>query len=198
MCRTDPCKFREGAPLLFSVSPFSALRSSPQDGSYARVNSRLSRSAALFAVGGGIAAAGFFGAGTAAAAPVTCVSPPSANDIQVEGNASCGATSADASHSSATAADSGTAVSVSESAGNTSTLATGYGTALGASRAGGTAYAGAIGGGIAHSWADNGGTTIAVAGWGSGATAEAAGVDCVGTWSLALNLSSGQFCAFGS
>ncbi|OZD10644.1 hypothetical protein CH253_00005 [Rhodococcus sp. 06-156-3C] len=158
----------------------------------------MSRAAAAFAVGGGIVAAGFAGAGVASAAPVTCVSPPSANDIQVDGYASCGATAQDASRATATATDSGTAVSVAEGAGSTSTLATGYGTALGASRAGGTAYAGAIGGGIAHSWADNGGTIIAIAGWGSGATAEAAGVDCVGQWSLALNLSSGQFCALGN
>jgi hypothetical protein len=185
--------------LFFASSSLSVLRRSPQDGSSShRFGSRMSRTAALFAVGSGIAAATFVGGGIASAAPVTCVSPPSANDIQVDGNASCGATSMDGAKSSAQATDSGTAVSVAESGGNTSTLATGYGTALGASRAGGTAYAGALGGGIAHSWADNGGTTVAIAGWGSGATAEAAGVDCVGQWSFALNLSSGQFCALGN
>lgn len=177
---------------------FSALDRSAQDGSSSRFGSRISRAAAILAVGGGVVSAGFLGSGVAGAAPVTCVSPPSANDIQVDGYASCGATSMDTSHSSATATDSGTAVSVAESGGNTSTLATGYGTALGASRAGGTSYAGALGGGIAHSWADNGATTIAIAGWGSGATAESAGVDCVGTWSLALNVASGQFCALGN
>lgn len=180
---------------MFSASSSrSILRRSPQVGS----SSRFFRAATLFAFSSSIAAAGFIGTGVASAAPVTCVSPPSANDIQIDGTASCGATALDTARASASATDSGTAVSVAESAGNTSTLATGYGTALGASRAGGTAYAGALGGGIAHSWADNGGTTIAIAGWGSGATAEAAGVDCVGQWSLALNLASGQFCAFGS
>jgi hypothetical protein len=184
---------------LFSASPsFSTLVRSAQDGSFHRIGSRITRTAALFIIGSSIATAGVLGTGVASAAPVTCVSPPSANDIQVDGTASCGATAADAARASATATDSGTAVSVAEGAGNTSTLATGYGTALGASRAGGTAYAGALGGGIAHSWADNADTTIAIAGWGSGATAEAAGVDCVGQWSLALNLSSGQFCAFGN
>ncbi|MDJ0396522.1 hypothetical protein QMK17_24790 [Rhodococcus sp. G-MC3] len=158
----------------------------------------MSRTAALFVFSGGVAAATFFGSGVASAAPVTCVSPPSANDIQVDGVASCGATAADTSHAAATATESGTAVSVAETGGTTSTLATGYGTALGASRAGGTAYAGAIGGGIAHSWAENGATTIAIAGWGSGATAEPGGVNCVGTMSLALNFASGQFCALGN
>ncbi len=182
---------------MFSASSFSVLGRSSQDGSSHRFGNRMSRTAALFAVGGGVAAATFFGSGVASAAPVTCVSPPSANDIQVDGVASCGATAADASHASATATDSGTAVSVAEGNGTTSTLATGYGTALGASRAGGTAYAGALGGGIAHSWAD-GGTTVAIAGWGSGATAEAGGVDCVGQWSFAINLASGQVCALGN
>ena len=184
---------------MFSASlPFSTLRRSPQDGSSPRFVSRISRAAALLAVGGGVTSAAFLGTGVAGAAPVTCVSPPSVNDIQVDGFASCGTKATDAARASATATDSGTAVSVAESGGNTSTLATGYGTALGASRAGGTSYAGALGGGIAHSWADNGATTIAIAGWGSGATAEQAGVDCAGTWSLAVNLASGQFCALGS
>ncbi|MET4048714.1 hypothetical protein ABIB34_001010 [Rhodococcus sp. UYP5] len=163
-----------------------------------RSASRLSRTAAVFAVSSGFVAAGFAGAGVANAAPVTCVSPPSANQILVDGTASCGATSAEGSRATATAADSGTAVSVAETGGTSTTYATGFGTALGASRAGGTSYAGAIGGGIAHSWADAGSTTIAIAGWGSGATAEAAGVDCVGPLSLALNLASGQFCILGS
>lgn len=174
------------------------LNRASKDGSSSRLGSRLSRTAALFAVGGSVAAATFLGTGVASAAPVTCVSPPAANDIRVDGNASCGATAMDASRAQASAMDSGTAVSVAEGNGNTSTLATGYGTALGASRAGGTSYAGAIGGGIAHSWADNGATTIAIAGWGSGATAEAAGVDCVGPMSFALNFASGQFCALGN
>ena len=46
--------------------------------------------------------------------------------------------------------------------------------------------------------ADEGATTVAVAGWGSGATAEAAGVDCVGPLSMALNLKTGQFCMLGN
>lgn len=181
---------------MFSASPFSTLRRSPQDGSSPRVSRIVS--AALVLAAGSVVSIGTLGVGTAVAAPVTCVSPPSANDIQVDGFASCGATSQDNARSSASASDSGTAVSVAETGGSTSTLATGYGTALGASRLGGTSYAGALGGGIAHSWAENGATTVAIAGWGSGATAESAGVDCVGTWSLAINLASGQFCALGN
>ncbi|WP_072807176.1 DUF6764 family protein [Rhodococcoides yunnanense] len=157
----------------------------------------MSRTAALFTIGTGVAAAGFLGAGTAAAAPVSCVSPPSANDIRVDGTASCGATSTGPGVADAGAAESGTAVSVTDGTGAATTYANGYGTALGASKNAGTAYAWALGGGIAHSWAD-GATTVAIAGWGSGATAEAAGVDCVGPLSLALNLTSGQFCVLGS
>lgn len=139
-----------------------------------------------------------FGTTVASAAPVSCVSPPSDNDIRVDGTASCGATSAGPGVASAGAADSGTAVSVADGSGATTTYATGFGTALGASKNAGTAYAWALGGGIAHSWADNGATTVAIAGWGSGATSDAAGVDCVGPLSLALNLSNGQFCVLGS
>ena len=53
------------------------------------------------------------------------------------------------------------------------------------------AHAYAIGGGISHSNASNGHTTISVAGWGSGATAEASGVKCVGPLSFAVNLNTG-------
>ncbi len=184
---------------MFSASSsLSSLFRSTRDESTSLIGSRISRTAALFVVGGSIAAAGIFGTGVASAAPVNCVSPPSANDIRVDGVASCGATALDVSRSSASATDSGTAVSISQDNGRTSTYATGFGTALGASRTGGTAYAGAIGGGIARSLAENGATTIAIAGWGSGATAGSAGVDCVGTMSLALNLATRQFCALGN
>jgi hypothetical protein len=184
---------------LFSASTvFSSLRRTSQESSSTRFGSRISRTAALFALGGGVAAAGFLGTGTAAAAPVSCVSPPSANDIRVDGTASCGATSTGPGVANAGAAESGTAVSVTDGPGATTTYANGFGTALGASKNAGNAYAWALGGGIAHSWADEGATTVAVAGWGSGATAEAAGVDCVGPLSMALNLKTGQFCMLGN
>ncbi|KQU59120.1 hypothetical protein ASG84_14380 [Rhodococcus sp. Leaf278] len=158
----------------------------------------MARTAAIFALGSGMTAAALMGTATASAAPVNCVSPPSANDIQVDRTASCGATSEGTGRATAGAADSGTAVSVNDGPGSTATFANGFGVALGASKNAGTAYAFALGGGIAHSWADAGQTTLAVAGWGSGATSEGRGVDCVGPLSLALNLSSGQFCVLGS
>lgn len=184
---------------MFSVSQprhSSPLASTTRTSS--RFGSRIARTAAIFALGSGMTAAALVGAGTASAAPVNCVSPPSSNDIQVEGTASCGATSNGTGRATAGAADSGTAVSVNDGPGATTTFANGFGVALGASKNAGTAYALALGGGIAHSWADAGQATLAVAGWGSGATAEGQGVDCVGPLSLALNLSSGQFCVLGS
>ncbi|WP_197914423.1 DUF6764 family protein [Rhodococcoides fascians] len=184
---------------MFSVSqPRRSSSYSSTTRSSSRFGSRIARTAAIFALGSGMTAAALVGAGTASAAPVNCVSPPSANDIQVDGTASCGATSEGTGRATAGAADSGTAVSVNDGPGATTTYANGYGVALGASKNAGTAYALALGGGIAHSWADAGQTTLAVAGWGSGATSEGQGVDCVGPLSLALNLSSGQFCVLGS
>lgn len=185
--------------MLSSVSPPrpSAVKSSSACTS-TRFGIRIVRTAAIFAVGSALTAAALTGTATASAAPVDCVSPPSANDIKVSDTASCGATSSGTGTATAGAADSGTAVSVNEGPGATSTYANGYGVALGASKNAGTAYAFALGGGIAHSWADAGQTTLAIAGWGSGATSEGNGVDCVGPLSLALNLTSGQFCVLGS
>ncbi|MFI8567878.1 DUF6764 family protein [Rhodococcus sp. NPDC078407] len=184
---------------MFSVSqPRRSFSYSSSTRTSSRFGSRIARTAAIFALGSGMTAAALVGAGTASAAPVNCVSPPSANDIQVDGTASCGATSEGTGRATAGAVDSGTAVSVNDGPGSTTTFANGFGVALGASKNAGTAYALALGGGIAHSWADAGQTTLAVAGWGSGATSEAGGVDCVGPLSLALNLSSGQFCVLGS
>ncbi|MBY4128621.1 hypothetical protein HQO83_09485 [Rhodococcus fascians] len=184
---------------MFSVSqPRRSSSHSSITRTSSRFGSRIARTAAIFALGSGMTAAALVGTGTASAAPVNCVSPPSANDIQVDGTASCGATSEGTGRATAGAADSGTAVSVNDGPGTTTTYANGFGVALGASKNAGTAYAVALGGGIAHSWADAGQTTLAVAGWGSGATAEGRGVDCVGPLSIALNLSSGQFCVLGS
>jgi hypothetical protein len=154
----------------------------------------ITRAGASLAVGiaiaGGMAVAG---SGIASAAQVGCVSPPSANDIRVIGDASCGAT-ATVGNAGATAMDSGTAVSVANG-GSANSVATGFGVALSSSRDAGAAHAYAIGGGISHSNASNGHTTISVAGWGSGATAEASGVKCVGTLSFAVNLNTGAVCA---
>ncbi len=101
---------------------------------------------------GGLAAGlALTGAGAASAAPVTCVSPPSANDIQVSETASCGAQSVGAGRSQAGAAESGTAVSVAADNGYSNSYANGFGTALGgASRGNGQAQAFALGGGIAR------------------------------------------------
>ncbi|MFD6855765.1 DUF6764 family protein [Rhodococcus sp. NPDC060086] len=137
------------------------------------------------------------GAGTASAAPVTCVSPPSENQILVSDTASCGATASGEGFARASAADSGTAVSVAESAGAAESQATGFGTALSAARDGGRSYAYALGGGLSHSWAQGPATTLSVAGWGSGATADTTGVTCVGAQSFALNTATGQWCAVG-
>lgn len=185
---------------MFSVSPSrQSFRNTSSSRVAGRFNSRIARAAAVFAIGSGLAVGGALaGTATASASPVQCVSPPSANDIRVSDNASCGATSTGPGSAAAGAADSGTAVSVNDGVGSATTYATGYGTALGASRDAGTSYALALGGGIAHSWADAGATTIAIAGWGSGATAESLGVKCVGPLSFALNLSNGQACALGN
>ncbi|MFF0817325.1 DUF6764 family protein [Rhodococcus sp. NPDC003318] len=142
------------------------------------------------AVTGGLAVAG---TGVASAARVDCVSPPSANDIRVIGDASCGATATNGGSANAGATDSGTAVSVSEG-GAADTFATGYGVALSSSKVAGQAHAYAIGGGIAHARTDNGDVTFALAGWGSGATAASAGVNCVGPLSFAVNLNTGAVC----
>ncbi|MEV8191393.1 MULTISPECIES: DUF6764 family protein [Rhodococcus] len=152
------------------------------------------RAGVLVAVG--VASAALFGGGTATAAPVTCVSPPSANDILVSDTASCGAT-AEGAFARAYAADSGTAVSVAESAGAAEAHATGFGTALSAARDGGRSFAYALGGGLSHSWAQGPATTLSVAGWGSGATADTTGVTCVGAQSFAVNTATGQWCAVG-
>lgn len=156
--------------------------------------SRVARASASIATGlaviGGLAVAG---TGVASAARVDCVSPPSANDIRVMGDASCGATATGAGAANAGATDSGTAVSVSDG-GTANTFATGFGIALSTSKVAGQAHAFAIGGGIAHARTDNGNVTFAVAGWGSGATAESAGVDCTGPLSFAVNVTTGAVC----
>ncbi|QNG21471.1 hypothetical protein G4H71_14845 [Rhodococcus triatomae] len=147
-------------------------------------------------VGLGLAAgAALVGTGVAQAAPVSCVSPPSENDIQVADTASCGAKATDGGVVHSWATDTGTAVGTANGPGSANTVATGFGTALAASNSGGNAYALALGGGIALSGAEQGATTLAVAGWGSGATANSLGVDCTGALSLAVNLQTGQFCA---
>ncbi|UYP18272.1 hypothetical protein OED52_16645 [Rhodococcus sp. Z13] len=144
----------------------------------------------------GVASAAVLGTGTAAAAPVTCVSPPSPNEILVSETASCGATATDA-FARSYAADSGTAVSVAESAGAAEAHATGFGTALSAARGGGRSFAYALGGGLSHSWAEGPAITLSVAGWGSGATADTTGVTCVGAQSFAVNTATGRWCALG-
>ena len=146
--------------------------------SSSRLGGRLARTGAVMTVGMGLAAGlALTGAGAASAAPVTCVSPPSANDIQVSETASCGAQSVGAGRSQAGAAESGTAVSVAADNGYSNSYANGFGTALGASRGNGQAQAFALGGGIARAGAN--------------------GVDCVGVLSFAVNLSNGQFCIAG-
>ncbi|MEV0947964.1 DUF6764 family protein [Rhodococcus sp. NPDC049939] len=178
-----------------------AVSSSAVSATLARVSSllgrRLVRVGAATALGVSIAAGiSVAGGGVAAAAPVMCVSPPSDNDIQVSDTASCGAKATDAGFARASAMDSGTAVSVSNGEGSsTTTFANGYGTSLGTSTRSGQAYAISLGGGIARSAAVDGATTVAIAGWGSGATVDPTGVDCVGALSLAFDLSTGQFCA---
>ncbi|MCQ4120802.1 DUF6764 family protein [Rhodococcus tibetensis] len=157
---------------------------------------RLARAGAAMVVGLGVAAGlSVAGSGVAGAAPVTCVSPPSVNDIQVSDTASCGAKATEAGVARATAMESGTAVSVADGHGSTTTYANGFGTSLGASTGSGQAYAVSLGGGIARSGAADGTTTVAIAGWGSGASSDANGVDCVGALSLAFNLNTGQVCA---
>lgn len=156
---------------------------------------RAAQAAAALAVG--VASVVVFGSGAAAAAPVTCVSPPSDNEILVSDEASCGATSSDGGSARAHAEDSGTAVSVAETGGASESHATGFGTALSAARDGGRSFAYAIGGGLSHSWALGPATTLSVAGWGSGATADTTGVTCVGPQSFAVNTVTGQWCALG-
>ncbi|AOW93268.1 hypothetical protein BFN03_13070 [Rhodococcus sp. WMMA185] len=158
---------------------------------------RLARAGAVFAAGMGIAAGmSVAGGGIASAGPVMCVSPPSDNDIQVSETASCGAKATDAGYARASAIESGTAVSVANGEGSmTTTYANGFGTSLGTSTSSGQAYAISLGGGIARASASDGATTVAIAGWGSGATVDSTGVDCVGALSFAFNLDTGQFCA---
>ncbi|MFD1815164.1 DUF6764 family protein [Rhodococcus gannanensis] len=146
--------------------------------------------AAGLAVVGGLAVAG---TGVASATRVDCVSPPIANDIRVDGQASCGATATLGGVANSGAIDSGTAVSVANG-GTANTFATGFGVALSTSKVAGQANAFAIGGGIAHARTDNGNVTLALAGWGSGATAESGGVNCVGPLSFAVNVNTGAFC----
>ncbi|MGF7119982.1 DUF6764 family protein [Rhodococcus sp. AG1013] len=156
---------------------------------------RMTRAAVIAAAGIGVAVGvSMIGTGTAAAAPVACLSPGTPNDIQVSDYASCGAQAFEQGVARSAAMDSGTAVSVAQDLGSSNSLATGFGTALSASRGNGQSLALAIGGGIAHSWADDGYATFAVAGWGSGATAEQGGVNCVGPLSFAWNLKTGQTC----
>ncbi|RVW01229.1 DUF6764 family protein [Rhodococcus xishaensis] len=155
----------------------------------------MTRTAVVATAGIGVAVGvSLAGAGTATAAPVMCVSPTVPNDIQVSGFASCGAEAIEQGVARSAAMESGTAVSVAEGFGSSNSVATGFGTALSAARGSGQSLALAIGGGIAHSWADDGIATFAVAGWGSGATAELGGVDCVGPLSFAWNLKTGQTC----
>jgi hypothetical protein len=156
---------------------------------------RVVRAGVVFALG--VASAALMGAGTAAAAPVTCLSPPSANQILVSDTASCGATATGAGTARASAADSGTAVSVAQTAGAAEAQATGFGTALSSARDGGRSYAFALGGGLSYSWAQGPVTTLSVAGWGSGARADTTGVTCVGAQSFAVNTGTGQWCAVG-
>lgn len=179
------------------VSPsVTSASSAPRTRIMSLFGRRLARTGAAVAVGFGVAAGiSVAGAGVASAAPVSCVSPPAGNDIRVSDTASCGAKALGSSLARATAMDSGTAVSTADGIGSSTSYATGYGTALGASRGNGQAYAVTIGGGIARSGATDGVTTVAIAGWGSGATSDANGVDCMGALSLAANLNTGQFCA---
>lgn len=156
---------------------------------------RVARASVLVALG--VASASFMGAGVAAAAPVTCVSPPSQNQILVSETASCGATAAPGASARASAADSGTAVSVAQQGGTAESQATGFGTALSGAADGGRSYAYALGGGLSHSWAQGPAVTVSVSGWGSGATADATGVTCVGAQSFAVNTATGQWCAVG-
>ncbi|MCJ0902311.1 DUF6764 family protein [Rhodococcus sp. ARC_M6] len=163
-----------------------------------RLGGRLARTGAVLTVGMGLAAGlALTGAGAASAAPVTCASPPATNDIQVSETASCGAQSVGAGRSQAGAMESGTAVSVSTDNGYSNSYANGFGTALGASRGNGQAHAYALGGGIARAGAADGNVTLAIAGWGAGATSDANGVNCMGTLSFAVNFTNGQFCIAG-
>jgi len=156
---------------------------------------RVAHGCAAFALGA--ASLAFVGAGTAAAAPVTCVSPPSTNEILVSETASCGATADGGGFARAAAADSGTAVSTAGTNGSAQAEATGFGTALAGASDGGRSYAYALGGGLSHSWAQGAAITFSVAGWGSGATADTTGVTCVGPQSFAVNTGTGQWCAVG-
>ncbi|WP_430333997.1 DUF6764 family protein [Rhodococcus sp. ACT016] len=171
------------------MSTFSRLRAISSFGR------RMTRTAVIATAGIGVAAGvSLVGAGAASAAPVVCLSPTAPNDIQISEYASCGAQAFEQGVSRSAAMDSGTAVSVAQGFGSSNSLATGFGTALSASRGNGQSLALAIGGGIAHSWADDGYATFAIAGWGSGATAEKDSVDCMGPLSFAWNLKTGQTC----
>ncbi|WP_137726439.1 DUF6764 family protein [Prescottella subtropica] len=171
------------------MSLFSRLRA------LSNLGRTMTRTAVVTAAGiGVVAGASLVGAGAASAAPVVCTSPTAPNDIQVSEFASCGAQAFEQGVARSAATDSGTAVSVAQGLGSSNSLATGYGTALSASRGNGQSLAVALGGGIAHSWADDGYATFAIAGWGSGATAEQGRVSCVGPLSFAWNLKTGQSC----
>ncbi|MEE2034739.1 DUF6764 family protein [Rhodococcus chondri] len=156
---------------------------------------RVVRAGVVFALG--VASAALMGAGTAVAAPVTCLSPPSDNQILVSDTASCGATATGGGTARASAADSGTAVSVGQTAGAAESQATGFGTALSSARDGGRSFAFALGGGLSQSWAQGPTTTVSVAGWGSGATVDPTGVRCAGPQSFAVDMGTGQWCAVG-
>lgn len=170
------------------------MRTASRPRSLTLFRTRVARVGASIATGvavlGGLAVAG---TGVASAARVDCVSPPSANDIHVIGDASCGATATSGGVANAGATDSGTAVSVSD-VGAANTFATGFGVALSTSKGPGQAHAYAIGGGIARAATGNGNLTLALAGWGSGATAEPGGVDCMGPLSFAVNFTTGAVC----
>ncbi|WP_372481627.1 DUF6764 family protein [Rhodococcus zopfii] len=157
---------------------------------------RMARAGVVAALG--VAATSLLGVGTAAAAPVTCVSPPSENQILVADTASCGAKAEAGGTARAAASESGTAVSVAGAAGAAESEASGFGTALSAARDGGRSFAYALGGGLSHSSAQGPSViTLSLAGWGSGATADETGVTCVGAQSFAVNTGSGQWCAVG-
>nr|WP_308115925.1 DUF6764 family protein [Rhodococcus corynebacterioides] len=174
----------------FSVTLFAAFSSAR--------SSRVRRAAAAVAATSAVLSFGaVLGTATATAAPVTCVSPPSANDIRIDGTASCGAKATAPGVARSDANDSGTAVSVADG-GAANATATGFGTALSAVSGAGNSYAFALGGGISRSAASNGATAIAVAGYGGGASASTeTGVNCAGLNSFALDLSTGRACIAG-
>lgn len=167
--------------------------------SLSRFSRKTIRVVSVLAVSVGLAGGGAaLGSTVASAAPVVCSSPPSANDIRVDGMASCGAQATGAGVAGATATESGTAVAVADTGGRSNAYATGFGTALSSVIGLGTSYAISIGGGITQSQAVDGNTTVAIAGFGGGATAVAAGVNCEGINSFAFNARTGMACIAGS